>query len=104
MRRAFDWVMGRLRSEPSTRSRQLLTLLSPSIAQGRGRFVQIVVAGGTVVGLVVAGAVGASALLALFLALAAIYFLTTEILGLEFTVDPDALLRSLRRQAGVHVS
>jgi hypothetical protein len=94
MMNPFGWVK---KLVGGTRSG--LTLLSPPVVHDRGPLVRFAVAGGTVAGILVAAAIGMGALAALVFALAAIYFLATQVLGIKVNVDPQALYQTVQRQA-----
>lgn len=66
----------------------LVSLATPKAAEGQSKAVQVVLAGGTLAALGVLGGVAAMALGWLVAALAAIYFLLTQVLGLNLEVDP----------------
>lgn len=83
----------------SDERRNVLALLTPEATRSHGRVVRIAVAGATAVGLAMAGSVALFAFGALLAALAIIYFLTTQVLGLKVDVDPSALYHEVQRQA-----
>ena len=95
MRMPIDWlkrivVGGR---------RDILALVTPDAVRERSALTRWVVAGGTVCGIMVAGVIGLASLVALLLAIAAILFLATRILGLRVDIDPQALVQEFYRQA-----
>ncbi|MSP58869.1 MAG: hypothetical protein EXR72_00745 [Myxococcales bacterium] len=94
MQNPFDWVKQVLAGGKTG-----LALFSPPIVQEQNAIVRIAVAGGTVAALFVAGLLGVAALAALMFALAAIYFLSTQVLGLKLNVDPQAFYQTVQRQA-----
>ncbi len=95
MRRTLDWVRRNVR--PSTT--QVLTLFTPTVARHQSALVRGAIAGATLAGLLGAAAIGVVGIAALMFALAAIYFLSTQVLGLRFDVDPAALYQTVQRSA-----
>jgi hypothetical protein len=94
MRKPFDWIRNLIGG-----GRSGLTLFAPAIVHDQSPVVRYAVAGGTLIGIFAAGALGMIALAALLFALAAIYFLATQVLGLKLDVDPQALYQTVQRQA-----
>lgn len=76
-----------------------LTLFSPSIVHDQHPLVRYAVGGGTVLGILAASALGMVALAGLMFAIAAIWFLATQVLGLKLNVDPQAFYQTVQRQA-----
>jgi hypothetical protein len=68
----------------------LVALVTPRAAEGKGRAIQALMAGGTLAALGAATAVAMAAIAWLVGALAAIYFLLTKVLGLKMELDPSA--------------
>ncbi len=97
MRKPFEWVRSLFGA-----NRVELALFSPAIVHDRSRLVRYAVAGGTLVGMVAAAAIGAAALAALMAAMAAIYFLATQVLGIKVNVDPAAFYQTVQRQANAY--
>ena len=97
MRQAIDWVKQVLAG-----SKTGLTLFTPRVVQDRNPMVRFAVAGGTLAAIFAAAVVGAAALAALLFALAAIYFLATQVLGLRLSLDPQAFYQSVQRQAAAY--
>lgn len=77
----------------------MLALLTPDAARARGPFVRLAMAGATAIVLAMAGSVAIVAIGALVAAVAIIYFLSTQVLGLKVDVDPTALYQEVQRQA-----
>jgi len=99
MREPFDWVKRVLGgAEP----RNVLALLTPEATRSRGPALRLAVAGGTALLLMAAGSVALLSLGALMAAMAIIYFLGTQVLGLKIDLDPSALYREVRRQAAAY--
>ena len=96
MREPLDWVKRILRSDEK---RNVLALLTPDAARARGPLVRVAMAGATAIGLALAGTVAMVSLAALIAAVAIIYFLSTQVLGLKVNVDPAALYHEVQRQA-----
>jgi hypothetical protein len=98
--KTFDWVKRLLGGGQSWRSG--LTLFSPVVARDQNPLVRFAVGGGAVAGILGAALVGAVALAALVFAIAAIYFLSTQVLGLKVNVDPWAIYQTMQRQANAY--
>jgi hypothetical protein len=77
----------------------MLQLFTPQAVGPRHPGLRLLAAGATVGGLALAGVVAMGALAALFLALAVIYFLVTEVLGIRLDVDPSAFVAQAQRYA-----
>jgi len=86
MRSPFDWVR-RLLSGSEQRS-PMMQIFTPQV-----------VGGGTLGALALAGAVAIGALGTLFLALGAIYFLVTQVLGIRLDIDPETFVAQAQRYA-----
>jgi hypothetical protein len=99
MKSPFSWLKTIFSRGTSS---QVLTLLSPPVVQDRPAIVRYAVAGGTVAAMAVLGALALAAFSALMFALAAIYFLATQVLGLKLNVDPAAFYQSMQRQAATY--
>ena len=80
---------------PST----LLQVLTPEAASGTGAVGRIALAGVTLVALVGAAVTAVGAMITLLLALGAIYFLATEVLGIELAVDPRSFVERAQEYA-----
>src|SRR5438093_639431 len=78
---------------------RVLALFSPPVVRDRNPIVRLAVAGGTVAGILVAGAIGLGALTALLAVIGVISFLSTQVLGLQVNVDPAAFYHTMQRQA-----
>lgn len=83
-----------------SRAERLLTLLTPQRALGRSRVVRMVLAGATagVLGAALATAVQASALM--LMAMAVVYYLLTQVLGVKLEIDPRQIVQQAQRYAG----
>jgi hypothetical protein len=77
----------------------VLQIFTPTIAAERGTGTKLALAGVTVAGLALSGLVALSALVTLFLALGAIYFLLTQVLGIRLDVDPRAFVQRAQEYA-----
>ena len=110
MRVPFDWVKrivgqsGSAGQAGPSRRRDVLALLTPEAARGQARVVRVVVAGVTVTALVMAGTLAVVSLAGLMAAMAIVYFLSTQVLGLQINVDPTALYQQVKRQAATAAS
>ena len=96
MRKALDWVKRIVSGEKPG----VLTLFVPPAAHGRSALLQLVLGGGAIATLAVAGAVGTAAFLTLMMAIGIMYFLATQLLGLKLQVDPKAFYEHMQKQAG----
>lgn len=94
MRQAFSWV-----KKIISGGRSGLTLFSPTVVADRNPIVKLVVGGATIAGILASAIIGMAALAALLFALVAIYYLTTQVLGLKVNLDPTAFVQSVQRQA-----
>jgi hypothetical protein len=77
----------------------LMQILTPTMAADRSTGTKLVLAGATVFGLAIAGAVAAASMVSLLLALGAIYFLVTEVLGIRLDVDPRVVVQRAQEYA-----
>jgi hypothetical protein len=77
----------------------LVQILTPTVAAERSPAVRLALAGATVFGLAIASAVAAASLMGLLLALGAIYFLVTEVLGIRLDVDPRIVVQRAQEYA-----
>jgi hypothetical protein len=77
----------------------VLTLFTPQVAANRGTGTKLALAGVTLLGVALAGAVAFGALVTLFLAVGALYFLLTQVLGLELDIDPRAFMARAQQYA-----
>ena len=95
MRLPFSWMNRLFGGERSN----VLALLTPEAARNQNVALRFALAGGTALGLGVAALIGVVAMAALMFAVAAIYFLSTQVLGLKIDVDPKAFYEQVQRQA-----
>ncbi len=81
------------------RGDMLVSLFTPQQAEGQGIATRVILAGGavTVMGVALATAVGAAALL--MLAMSVIYYLMTQVLGIKLDLDPRAIMQQAQRYA-----
>jgi hypothetical protein len=77
----------------------LLQLATPSVVGAERPLVRVLVGGITIVGAVVAGTIALSSFTICLAALFALYYLLTEVLGLELAVDPRAFVAEAQRYA-----
>ena len=83
----------------SGRSENVLQLFTPQVASQRGAGTRLVLAGATVFGIAIAGAVALSSMLMMLVAVGAIYFLLTQVLGVRLDVDPRAFVERAQQYA-----
>jgi hypothetical protein len=77
----------------------VLALITPEAVRERHPLVRFFVAGGTLAALTIATLIGVVAMAALLFAVAAIYFLATQVLGLKVNIDPQAFYQQFQQQA-----
>lgn len=82
-----------------SRAGTLLSLLTPQESEDRGPGLRLLLAGGTLMalGATMVTAVGAAVLL--LLALGALYYLLTQVLGIKLDIDPRAIMEQAQRYA-----
>ncbi|MEK6608508.1 MAG: hypothetical protein AABZ30_12680 [Myxococcota bacterium] len=90
MRDPIGWVRERLRGGESAEV-SWWALAVPEAARGEARPAQAALAGMTLGALAVATGLALTALALLLVALAAIYWITTRVLGLAVQIDPSKL-------------
>lgn len=93
MRESVGWlkrIFSRGRSD-------VLALLTPEVVRERSALTRFVVAGGTIAAMFGAAVIGLAGLAALLFAVAAVYFLATQVLGLKVNVDPQAFYQQFYR-------
>ena len=89
----------RLFSRDGDQGDDVIQMFTPQIASERSTGTKIALAGATVLALAGAGAVAFGALLMLFVAVGAIYFLLTQVLGIRLDVDPRAFVQRAQEYA-----
>jgi hypothetical protein len=82
----------------------VIQILTPTAASGRSIGSRVALAGATVAGLVVAAGVALGALAMLFLALGAIYFLLTQVLGIKLDLDPRQFVERAQQYAAANAA
>jgi hypothetical protein len=82
------------------RDSNVLQILTPTMAAERSTGTRLVLAGATMVGLGVFSAIALGAFVTLILALGAIYFLVTQVLGIRLDVDPRVIVQRAQEYAG----
>jgi|SRR5579871_3415803 len=97
MQTPFSWVKKLFGGDG--KAGRVLALFSPPAVRERGPLVRFAVAGGTIAAIVVAGAIGMGALAVLLSAIGVVWFLATQVLGLQVNVDPAAFYQTMQRQA-----
>jgi hypothetical protein len=96
---AFAFLRRLLGLGDGSSSGGVMQIFTPQAAGNAGAGTKLILAGATAAGLVVAGLTALTSLLVLFAALAAIYYLLTEVLGLRLDVDPAAFVQQAQRYA-----
>jgi hypothetical protein len=86
----------------ATAGPRFLQVVTPPAAAQRSVGTRLALAGGTVLALAVAGSIAVGAFSVLLVAMAAIYFLVTQVLGIRIDVDPEVLMRQAREAAAAH--
>lgn len=84
----------------SGRARQLLSLLTPQQAEGRGPLPRLLLAtatGGLLAAFMTTALLAAAVMMG---ALGGMYYLLTYVLGVRLSVDPQAMVEQVRRHAG----
>ena len=71
---------------------ELVQILTPQIGR-RSRLLRFGIAAATLAGLTLFGTIAVAALLTLLCAIGVIYFLATQVLGIELDFDPETLMR-----------
>jgi hypothetical protein len=77
----------------------VIQIFTPTIATERSAGTRLALASVTILGLGVASAVAVSAFVTLMLALGAIYFLVTQVLGIRLDVDPRIIVQRAQEYA-----
>ncbi len=94
--RAFQFVKNLFAESPR---HELVQILTPQIGH-RSPLLRLGIAGATLAGLTIFGTIAVSALLTLLAAIGVIYFLVTQVLGIELDFDPETLMRRAQEYAG----
>jgi|SRR5438874_9005189 len=81
------------------RSENVLQLFTPQVAAERGAGTRLVLAGATVFGIGLAAAVALGSFIMMLVAVGAIYFLVTQVLGVRLDVDPRAFVERAQQYA-----
>jgi hypothetical protein len=97
MRQPFSWLKRLL--GVGDQSRDVLQIFTPQAASLRSTGTRLALAAATVTGILVAGSVAISSLLMLLLAMGALYYLLTQVLGVRLDVDPRAFVEQAQRYA-----
>jgi len=77
----------------------VIQLFTPTVASHRSPGTRLALASATILGLGVFSAVALSAFVTLLLALGAIYFLVTQVLGIRLDVDPRIIVQRAQEYA-----
>ena len=86
------WLGG---ADPGT----VLQVFTPHLAETRGVVVRVALASATVVGVAGLMLVSAGAFALLMMALAGIYFLVTQVMGVKLDLDPAAFVERAQKYA-----
>jgi hypothetical protein len=97
MRQPFEWLK-RLFA-PGGDQPNVIQIFTPHAAAERGAGTRLALAGATFLAISVAGVVALSSLVFLLLAVGAIYFLVTEVLGIRLDVDPRVFVQRAQQYA-----
>jgi hypothetical protein len=97
MRQSFAWLK-RLFGRGGG-SADVIQIFTPQAVATRGAGTKLVLAVATVTGVAVAGAVALGSFLTLLLAIGALYFLLTQVLGIRLDVDPRAFVEQAQKYA-----
>ena len=81
------------------RGNNVLQIFTPTIAAQRSAGTRLVLAGATVMSLGVFSLIALGAFVTLILALGAIYFLVTQVLGIRLDVDPRIIVQRAQEYA-----
>jgi len=82
-------------AEPET----MLALFTPRAAEQRSTVVRVVLAGATLAGVGACALLASGALALLLVALAGIFFLVTQVMGIELDLNPEAMMDRARQYA-----
>jgi|SRR6516165_1018958 hypothetical protein len=77
----------------------VIQIFTPTIASRRSAGTRLALASATLLGLGLASAIALSAFVTLLLALGAIYFLVTQVLGIRLDVDPRIIVQRAQEYA-----
>lgn len=77
----------------------VLQIFTPTIVAQRSVGTRLVLAGVTVAGLGFATSIAIGAFLTLMLAMGAIYFLVTQVLGIRLDIDPQVIMQRAQQYA-----
>ena len=96
MRSPFSFLR-RLLGRPA--NSDVIQIFTPTIASERSAGTRLVLATASIFGLGIASAIAVSAFVTLMLALGAIYFLVTQVLGIRLDVDPRIIVQRAQEYA-----
>ena len=97
MTKPLDWL-NRIFSS----GRVGMQLVTPPIIPERSPLLGALVGGATVGGILACALLGALSFAALLFAIASVYFLSTQVLGLKVNIDPQAFYETMQRQAAAY--
>jgi len=96
MRSPFSFLR-RLLGRPA--NSDVIQIFTPTIVSERSPGTRLVLASVSIFGLGIASAIALSAFVTLMLALGAIYFLVTQVLGIRLDVDPRIIVQRAQEYA-----
>jgi hypothetical protein len=96
MRSPFSFLR-RLLGRPA--NSDVIQIFTPTMASERSPGTRLVLATASIFGLGIASAIALSAFVTLMLALGAIYFLVTQVLGIRLDVDPRIIVQRAQEYA-----
>ncbi len=82
-----------------TEGANVLQLFTPKVAAHRSNPAKLVLAGFSLGALALAGTVAISSFCLLLVAMSAIYFLATQVLGLQLEIDPSSFVQRAQSYA-----
>jgi hypothetical protein len=96
MRSPFS-ILRRLLGRPA--NSDVIQIFTPTAASERSAGTRLALASATIFGLGIASVIALSAFITLMLALGAIYFLVTQVLGVRLDVDPRIIVQRAQEYA-----
>ncbi len=95
----YDVRMSWMQRFFSPKKQAILQLFTPQSAGRERPAKRLMLAGATALGIVGAGLLASGSLVMLLVALGALYFLVTRVLGIELELDPRAFVEQAQRYA-----
>jgi hypothetical protein len=90
-------LLRRLLGRPA--NSDVIQIFTPTVVSDRSPGTRLALATATIFGLGIASAIAVSAFVTLMLALGAIYFLVTQVLGIRLDVDPRIIVQRAQEYA-----